>query len=419
MMLASRTARRGFRLTVTFGVVVAAAMGCGDSPTNPDNPDPGTPPANQLPAAAAGADLTVSVGLTVALDGSGSTDADGDPITYAWTLTAPPGSAAALDDGTTARPTFVPDVEGAYVVSLTVNDGEDDSAADEATVTAADNTATVAVVAAAGGTVASADGGISLVFPAGALSADADISITKVGEGQIPEELSALSGDITVYDLQPSGLQFSTPVEVTLEVANAVTETPGAVEISMPLFLSESDGVLETLGDVTLIQDDVDPTKAMITGGLTHFSGAAVVQAAGLLFRAEVPETVEVGQAFDIELAVSILDADLGDIVSATIDDVSLLPVSASGWNSVDLDLNGPVATGTQQYFCDAAGQGRFRANLRFDATDDFGSFAQVQLGKAITCVAPAPTLLTRFTSLFRAQRLLAIAGSFGRITAG
>ncbi|GAB5537676.1 MAG: hypothetical protein Rubg2KO_39250 [Rubricoccaceae bacterium] len=87
---------------------------------------------NQPPIADAGADQNaVVLGQTVTLDGSASSDPDGDPLTYAWTLTDPNGDPAALSDATAPQPTFVATVRGTYTASLTVNDGTEDSVADE------------------------------------------------------------------------------------------------------------------------------------------------------------------------------------------------------------------------------------------------------------------------------------------------
>lgn len=68
-------------------------------------------------------------GDTVVLDGSYSDDWDGDPLTYQWQLVSKPNeSDAKLSNATSVKPTFFADVSGRYVVSLTVNDGTDNSA---------------------------------------------------------------------------------------------------------------------------------------------------------------------------------------------------------------------------------------------------------------------------------------------------
>ncbi len=91
---------------------------------------------NLPPIADAGPDQTLFLGPGVALDGSGSSDPDGDPITYAWTFDSrPAGSAAVLAGATTVNPTFTPDLKGVYVLRLIVNDGALDSAPDTMTVT--------------------------------------------------------------------------------------------------------------------------------------------------------------------------------------------------------------------------------------------------------------------------------------------
>lgn len=105
--------------------------------------------ANVAPVANAGAIQSVKLNDTVTLDGSGSTDANNDTLTYKWVLLAKPiGSSAALSSTTSAKPTFSADLVGVYVASLVVNDGKVDSAIVTTTVTAA--VANVAPVANAG-----------------------------------------------------------------------------------------------------------------------------------------------------------------------------------------------------------------------------------------------------------------------------
>lgn len=92
--------------------------------------------ANTPPVANAGPDATVTIGVTAQLDGTGSSDADSDPLTYAWQIVSrPAGSAATLAGAATAQPSLTPDVDGTYVVQLVVNDGTEDSAPDTVSLT--------------------------------------------------------------------------------------------------------------------------------------------------------------------------------------------------------------------------------------------------------------------------------------------
>ena len=93
---------------------------------------------NRPPLANAGPDRTAHVGETVQLDGRGSSDPDGDPLTFAWTLLSKPtGSVTVLSGAGSAQPTLTPDKIGAYTVQLVVNDGAVNSAPDTMTISVA------------------------------------------------------------------------------------------------------------------------------------------------------------------------------------------------------------------------------------------------------------------------------------------
>src|SRR6266511_1614350 len=80
---------------------------------------------NFAPLVNAGAARTVNLPESVTLDGTGTTDPNGDPILFEWTVSsAPDGAAPTLSDASTAAPTFTPDVEGQYVLQLRASDGQ-------------------------------------------------------------------------------------------------------------------------------------------------------------------------------------------------------------------------------------------------------------------------------------------------------
>jgi hypothetical protein len=93
---------------------------------------------NSAPTANAGPDQTsnVQVADTVILDGSASSDPDGNTLSYSWSLmTLPPNSAATLDDASRDKPSFIADQAGTYVARLVVNDGKTSSAPDDVSIT--------------------------------------------------------------------------------------------------------------------------------------------------------------------------------------------------------------------------------------------------------------------------------------------
>lgn len=102
-----------------------------NQPNPTPTPTPGPQPANQAPVADAGANQAALAGDAVSLDGSASSDPDGDAITFSWSQTG--GTAASLADADTATPSFTaPAVDESLTFELTVQDG--DGLTDTATV---------------------------------------------------------------------------------------------------------------------------------------------------------------------------------------------------------------------------------------------------------------------------------------------
>lgn len=77
---------------------------------------------NNAPVASAGTNQNVAGGVTVNLDGSASTDPDGDALTFSWTQAG--GTNVTLNNANAATPSFVsPNATGTLTFQLTVSDG--------------------------------------------------------------------------------------------------------------------------------------------------------------------------------------------------------------------------------------------------------------------------------------------------------
>ena len=131
------------------------------------------PVAPTTPAANAGPDQNVKTGSKVTLNGSGSSDPNGDPLTYAWSFTQKPAlSAATLSSAVVTQPTFTADVDGTYIVRLVVNDGSANSLPDTVSITASTFNSTP--TASAGVNQHVVAGALSVVTLDGSASSDAD-----------------------------------------------------------------------------------------------------------------------------------------------------------------------------------------------------------------------------------------------------
>ena len=96
---------------------------------------------NTAPVADAGGPYEVTECIALQLDGSGSYDPNGDPITFAWDL----DEDGVYDDATEVAPTYTWDEQGDYFVSVIVSDGPLDSEPADADVVVYDSAPSIAV----------------------------------------------------------------------------------------------------------------------------------------------------------------------------------------------------------------------------------------------------------------------------------
>jgi hypothetical protein len=143
-----------------FIAMLVAACGGGSTPSTVGTAGSTTPPTTStttLKADAGSVCETLVTGVTYTktpalscnggpnaytayLDGSKSTAANGQTLSYAWSFVSKPtGSTAVLTGANTAKPTFMPDKTGSYTVQLVVSAGGVSSARAVALVVALDN----------------------------------------------------------------------------------------------------------------------------------------------------------------------------------------------------------------------------------------------------------------------------------------
>ena len=107
-------------IIVTFSAV--------DSTGNASN---ATARLNRAPRADAGPDHAVNEDSTVLLNAAGSSDPDGDGLTFHWDLLSATGPAVTLSSASSPMPTFFAADNGSYTFRLTVSDGFGGSATDD------------------------------------------------------------------------------------------------------------------------------------------------------------------------------------------------------------------------------------------------------------------------------------------------
>jgi len=223
---------------------------------------------NSKPVADAGPDQQVLTGVTVQLDGSGSQDVDGNPLTYFWSLTAvPTGSTATLSNNVLVNPTFVPDLAGTYVAQLIVNDGQVDSDPDTVTITVTVPDTTPPAPPDLGKiTVSPVSGGqTTITGTAGSVEGGAQVKITNTRTNQ------------TVTVTANSNGSFSTQLAAQTGDSLSITATDAAGNVSS----TSTTTVQPTLPpDPVVVAPPIDRTIATTVAGSAAFlySGTNPIQ---------------------------------------------------------------------------------------------------------------------------------------------
>ncbi len=258
--------------------------------------------------------------LTVNVTGDGSGTVTSSPAGIVCTTGSDPCTAD-FEEGTSvtlaAAPASTDDAfagwsgacTGSGSCSLTLNA--------DASVTAAfdDPTVTTQTVGSAGGTISSADGSLRLVFPAGAVSSDLDVTLSSVDASGLTGELGTLRDAVGIsraFDLGPDGTEFAQPVQVTFEPGSRLDVGAGAYQTGLLLLTSGSETA--QLDEQTI---DIEPVTGALTieGTLTRFSTMSALDG-GLTFDVTPPPApLHVGVQLNLTTSLSV-QSDLGSILS-------------------------------------------------------------------------------------------------------
>ena len=172
-------------------------------------------------------------------------------------------------------------------------------------------------VGAAGGSLRSADGKMSLTIPAGALGIDTEITITEVSPDNQSDAVRQLGAD-KVYWLEPAGLMFAQPAMVEIEL-------PASATGQVAVLLLHSAGQWEAPGAQTLA---LSVDKHTLSGQLNHFSELVVIGTTITHELQLVPRLIAPGEELDASLRV---DNSGGQEVVVRFDDSHLSPSGPLG----------------------------------------------------------------------------------------
>ena len=288
---------------------------------------------NKAPVSNAGSDQVVNIGTTVTLDGSASSDPDGNPLTYKWT--APDG--ITLSSAIASKSVFVaPDVTGktVYTFILVVNDGLVDSPPDQVLITV--NQVNNAPVANAGPDQSVNEG--ALVTLDGSLSFDPDGNQLTY-KWTVPSGITLSSSTVSRPTFIAPEVAVNTSYTLTLSVKDGLVDSPADQVIitvrqvnKAPVANAGTDrsvieGAMVTL-DGTL---SADPDGNSLTYKWIAPSGISLSSTSAAMPTFIAPE-VSVNTSYTLMLIVNDgLVNSVADQVTITVQNVNKVPVANAG----------------------------------------------------------------------------------------
>lgn len=270
----------------------------------------GSVTSNPAPIANAGNSQVVNVNALVTLDGSASSDPDGQALTYQWSfLSKPAGSIAVLSNSTAVKPTFVADVAGTFTASLAVKDANASSNPSSVNITVngttsspppanplpvanagPDETVTVGQTATLDGSASADPDGQTLTYQWSLYSTPAGSNATLTGStlvkaSFVPDIAGSYVAKLVVSDAGGS----STPDMATITATAAVSSSPPPPS-SGNVYYMATNGSDSNSGSIT------SPWKSLASA-VTHLKPGDTLYLRGGTYGAQAVSSIPSGTA--------------------------------------------------------------------------------------------------------------------------
>jgi hypothetical protein len=310
---------------------------------------------NTVPVASAGAAQSAEPGVTVTLDGSGSRDADNDPLTYTWTQTG--GPAVTLSSRTVQKPTFTaPATPATLTFSLVVRDGKVDSAVSTTTVTvtgpnlARGKTATQSSTSGTAVAARAVDGNTNGVFASGSVT---QTNTSTQPWWQVDLGSAAAVSTVTVWsrtdsNRMGSGSVFISSTDMTGRSMSSLRADDSVKEMSFSAFSSTTNSLTLNAGNATGRYVRVQLSSIFTTLNLAEVQVGGTTGAVNLSTNRPATQS-----STDVGTAARAVDGNTNGVFAAG--SVSRTASSSQPWWQVDLLTNSRVGNVTVHNRTDAS----------------------------------------------------------------